>query len=322
MGSRMKGEGAEKVYKAAELWVNCALRNDDSLFMPGEAIWTLEGLGVLHEKFLNSPDETPGENFYERLQRQLSNSQPQVYQLMGEALYVHFLVIWHEAMKVDTKVERLNRILGWSEEWANSGKTIPAVLIDGLIRGIANPGTGFNTYRPFQVGCIVEFVEQWKYQDDKERARLLDDPWLFKDFLMKMRFRSELLKNNQDTPHLQREAMLHLVFPDVFEGIVSHDHKRLIADAFSSLVTQPTNDVDRQLAQIRQTFEQEYGSGDPLFYRDDIRRQWDPSLTPDPWDEFVRRAKAYMDTGRLEEDEIDYKLEIGRKTSGSAGCGG
>ena len=33
----------------------------------------------------------------------------------------------------------------------------------------------------------------------------------------------------------------------------------------------------------------------------------------DPWDEFVRLAKAYIDTGRLEEEEIDYKLEIGEK---------
>ena len=33
----------------------------------------------------------------------------------------------------------------------------------------------------------------------------------------------------------------------------------------------------------------------------------------DPWDEFVNRAKAYADTGRLEEDEINYKLEIAEK---------
>ena len=35
----------------------------------------------------------------------------------------------------------------------------------------------------------------------------------------------------------------------------------------------------------------------------------------DPWDEFIRRAKAYIDTGKLDEDETNYKLEIGRKLS-------
>ena len=31
------------------------------------------------------------------------------------------------------------------------------------------------------------------------------------------------------------------------------------------------------------------------------------------WNEFVRRAKAYVDTGRLESQEISYKREIGQK---------
>ena len=35
--------------------------------------------------------------------------------------------------------------------------------------------------------------------------------------------------------------------------------------------------------------------------------------TPDLWDEYVRRAKEYLESGRLEEEEIDYKVETGRK---------
>ena len=31
------------------------------------------------------------------------------------------------------------------------------------------------------------------------------------------------------------------------------------------------------------------------------------------WDEFVRRAKKYVDSGKLEIEEIPYKVEIGRK---------
>ena len=33
----------------------------------------------------------------------------------------------------------------------------------------------------------------------------------------------------------------------------------------------------------------------------------------DPWDEYVRRAKEYVEAGRLESEEIEYKTEIGRK---------
>ena len=31
------------------------------------------------------------------------------------------------------------------------------------------------------------------------------------------------------------------------------------------------------------------------------------------WDDYVKRAKLYFDTGRLDSDEIDYKVEIGRR---------
>ncbi len=31
------------------------------------------------------------------------------------------------------------------------------------------------------------------------------------------------------------------------------------------------------------------------------------------WDEYVKRAKAYVDTGKLQSEEIEYKTEIGRK---------
>ena len=34
---------------------------------------------------------------------------------------------------------------------------------------------------------------------------------------------------------------------------------------------------------------------------------------PDPWSEFVRLAKEYVDTGNLESEEIQYKIEIGQK---------
>lgn len=42
MGSRRTHEGVEKIYAAAEAWVDCALRKDDSLFTQGKAISTMK----------------------------------------------------------------------------------------------------------------------------------------------------------------------------------------------------------------------------------------------------------------------------------------
>ena len=63
--------------------------------------------------------------------------------------------------------------------------------------------------------------------------------------------------------------------------------------------------------QIRRGLEAELGR-DFDFYDPDTYRRWDSSQ-PSHWDEFVRQAQAYVDTGNLEKQEIDYKRVIGRK---------
>ena len=60
MGSRKTYDGAEKVYEAAELWVDRALRADDSLFTPGEEIWSSRWLRELRERFPSEVGETTG----------------------------------------------------------------------------------------------------------------------------------------------------------------------------------------------------------------------------------------------------------------------
>ena len=306
MGSRKTYDGAEKVYEAAEAWVERALRSDDSLFTPGKPIWTGEWLGELRERFLDRPDES-GDSFLEKLQRQLEGSPAEVYQLMGEALYFYFLIVYARNSANEQRV--INTVLGWSP----TPVAISPDLVAGLTPGIANPGVAFHTYRPFQVGLIIEFTEQFKELESSERQNLLDDPWAFQNFLIAMRCRSQLLVNNQNTPRIQRQALLHLVHPDTFEGTVSVDHKKRIAEAktFAHFVTEQTADVDRKIMQIRRGLEAEIGR-DFDFYDPDIYRRWDSSQ-PSLWDEFVRQAQAYVDTGILQEEEIDYKLVIGRK---------
>ena len=91
MGSRMTGDGVENVYAAAQKWVDYALRADDSLFTPGKPIWSSRWLGELRKRFLDNPDVS-GNNFMEKLERQLSGSPEQVYELMAEVLFFNCLI--------------------------------------------------------------------------------------------------------------------------------------------------------------------------------------------------------------------------------------
>ena len=306
MSTRVLREGADRVYQAAQAWVDAALRSDSSLFTPGEPIWSIRWLRELRERFLDQPDESD-RKFLEKLRDQLADSPPDVHQLMAEALYFHRLI-------VSTKDGRYKRstietVLGWS----SSPVAIPDELVAALTPGIANPGQYFHVKRPNQVGFLVEFVEQWKELTADEQTRLLADPWVFKDFVMGREFRSKTLTDEPNSYRTQREALLHLVFPDTFEAIVSSNHKHWIAGAFAKLVEEPAEDVDRRLAQIRPEIEARYGNDDYIYYRPEVRALWDDKYSSDLWDKFVERAREYYDTGKLETDEIKYKLDIGRK---------
>ena len=312
MGTRIAG--AETVYAAAGAWVERALRSDDSLFTPGRRIWASEWLGEVRQRFLDSPDESQG-TFFDRLERQLEGAPPEAYQLMAEVLYVHFLIV-HTTDSTNEE-ERLARILGWSPEPV----AVSPELVAGLAPGLANPGMAFHTYRPFQVGLIIEFADQWKQLQPDERQRLLDDPWAFKDFLMQLELWSDLLRRRQNTPRIQRQALLHIVHPDTFESVVSVDHKDKIASHFDGLIDDPSQDVDRNLQAIRSALEGVgvsktfRGNRNFHFYHPEIRKQWDDTYEPDLWDEFIESARAYVDTDQLDIEENDYKIEIGQRVA-------
>ena len=305
MGSRLTANGTERVYAAADLWVKRALWIDDSLFTPGRPIWSKGVLEEIHKRFLDRPDESD-DSFLEKLERQLKGGQPKVYQLMGEALYFYFLIV---AAKDSAKEQEvIETVLNWSPDQVG----IPPDLLTGLTPGIATPGQFFHTARPFQVAFLIEFTEQLKDQEPAEQRRLLADPWEFKRFVMGIDLNSKMMEDYPGRPLAQREALLHLVFPDNFEAIVSADHKTRIANAFSNLVTQPTRDVDRQLKQIRPSLEERHEGGDHFFYMPEIRAQWDEGYKQPLWDEFVKRAKRFVDAGELESQEIEFKVKASR----------
>ena len=267
------GEGIENVYAAAQMWVDAALRKDDSLFTPGKAIWTKELLGELRECYLDSPD-TSRRNFYDKLRDQLAGRTPQVYQLMAEVLYAHYLILWRTNMGGDTKLRRIRQTIGWSGQQIE----IPEQLIAGLTPGILMVGAGWSSLLPFMVGYIIEFAESWKEQQANELLfdeRMLGDAWAFKDFATHLEIKGKLFDEKPEGYLPQLEALLHLVHPDTFEGVLSIAKGRIAeANAFAHFVTEETPDVDRKLAQIRRGLEAYLGR-DFDFYDDDIRPVWD-----------------------------------------------
>ena len=303
MGSRVRG--AETVYAAAEAWVERGLRTDDSLFTPGRPIWTTELLDELQRRFLDRPDESE-DAFVTKLERQLAGSEPEVHQLMAEVLYVYFIV---DRRKDSTPVQaQLNEVLGWSGE----APALRPEMVAGLTPGLGRGGRGFHAYRPFNVGFIIEFASQWKRQGPVDRRRLLDDPWAFKEFVMGLHLQSAMFEDWQEAPAMQRQALLHVVHPDVFEFIMSLNQKHKIASAYESLLKNPDEDVDRNLQVIRTALEGQHGQGFK-FYDKPIRVQWDRSYARDKWVQLIVSTQDHMASGELEAVENSYKIEIGQR---------
>ncbi len=306
MGSKSTGEGAERVYAAAELWVEKALRADDSLFTPGVRIWSKENLGVLRENFIDMPP-VPGASFYQNLKGQLEDSPPEVYQLVAEVLYIHLLFTWEGAMKGSSKRHRIDQILGWSDR----SVTIPEERVDGLTPGLGHPGVAFIAQIHVQIGYLIDFANRWKETPSNEREQSLRDPWAFKRSLH-FELATAWLKHTESFYSLQREALLHLVFPDTFEKVISATHKSQIVDTFAQLVIEPTEDIDRRLQQIRMHLETEYGTGVD-FYLDPVHSMWNPLESRKAWDGFINHARAFVEAGGVDSQENDYKVKIGGK---------
>lgn len=278
MSARHTGGFAEQTYRAAELFKANALLADDSLFTPGTPIWTPELLGRIHTRFLNRPDEGDG-GFWGKLREQLAGNFPEVYQLMGEALYLHYLIL---DMRIDTKRRNIGGRPRYKREvadatnvieWWPAPVTIPPELDAGLQSRFIKPGNN-NRQIPYQVGTLIETVEQWKELPADRWEGLLEAPWAFKDFLNGVEFRSRLLVNNQNRGDVERHLLLHILFPDYFESSLAGDKNGIAGSAnFASFVAEPTEDVDRQIYQIRQGLEAELGSSFS-FYNTPVVERW------------------------------------------------
>lgn len=297
----MRQARSEAIYAAANRWTDVALSGNGSLFMPGGAIWTAEALDDLYQRYNLRPDTSSGTGFDAKLQRQLEGAPDATVQLMAEVTFLSLLVV--DDTTGATKRALVDKVLSWMERPAS----VPEDLGHALDHGIAATGMAWKTWRWVQLAFVIACARQWKTMPSEEQTIALGDPWRFKSFLDTVPIESA---------YAQREALLHLVFPDVFEDIVAREHKTRIRDAFQQRTgAESTGDVDRDLLAIREVLLKEYG---PRFgfYNPEVAPIWDPVATKKkPWDEFVSWAKKIHDWSGFDAEEYDYKIADGARVA-------
>lgn len=223
--------GREEVYAVAERFVEVTFEKDGSLFTPGVVIWSAENIEDLYERFVGQPDES-SDRFEDKFRRQLEGAPPETKQLAAELLYIY--LIFPVKFSGDSKRRIIQGVLD------GTSIKVPSELDKALDHGIASFGPALQN-RPWQLAMLLELFREWKTNPGRYEA--LSDPWKFKEIVFSV-------------PHekagVQREALLHLVYPDTFESIVSKDQKRDIAKHLSYLTDEDTEDIDSRILEIRE----------------------------------------------------------------------
>ena len=283
--------GDRSVYDVADRFRELGLRQRQSVFDPLHAAWSLESFRELEREFASEPD-TSGGSFESKLKAQLERVNDDARLLMAELLTLHLLIT--------TTIGRPKKeeIVGAALGMMSDAPRIPVEVGDAFSNGFVNPGTYFNTGRPAQLRYLVRVGMHLASLPTERLESVLDDPWAF---------REEVGAVEVDGAATQRHALLHLLFPETYEAIVSNDHRLQIVEHFGQLDgLDPTGDDDRDLLAIRGALSEKYGDGFD-FYSPRLKPLW--AQGADPWNALVRwTSKIYM-SDDFDETERDYKLK-------------
>ncbi len=282
------------IYAVARQWVDAALRSDDSLFTPGEPVWSLHAIDEILQRV---DSESVGQGtFIGRYEESLAGASPTTVQLAAELLYMHFLI--NSATGGSAKRDQIVQVLGW----AGRDAPLPQNLDSALDGGVCNPGPHFSTRRHLQLRQVATIAKNFKRQSEDQRIAARDDPWMFK--------RAACVETDLQT-YIQTSAILHLVFPDTFERVLPKYHKERIVGTFANRIDVSSDDLDRNILQIRDRLSETYGEYLD-FYDESIWPQWDPEHSRDTskWGTFIRWSRRFVEHHNFDEEERNYKLKI------------
>lgn len=296
-------EGANEIYAVMQRWKD-AFVEGDSLTEPGTAAWTAEAAEDLFTRFIDNPDEGSG-GFVEKLPAQLADAPRSTVILLADLVTLYMLGPRDTGGRAKRQV--LAPVLALAPGAVSPD--IPQDIATAFDCGLFKGGMSFKSSRYWQVAFLVRAAKQMTLLPEAERRRFVTDPWYCKNTLVD-------LPSHSAGP--MRNSLLHLIHPRTFECIVSDDHRRKITKTFANLISEPTDDVDLQLAQIRAALTPQHGNSLHLLYTDDLKVLWDPPKDDGPWSEVAHLASKFLEWEHFDRDERDYKLRAGAVMAAAA----
>lgn len=237
----------------------------DSVFTPGEPVWSRANFVELKEIYIDRPDQSQDKNFFEKLTVQFAGASDGAIQLFAELLLTNVLPLSNYLW--NTKYRHVRQVLEMMEHPVDFPTDV--VSVTGV--GAFNGGTAFGVRRWSQLWLLIYFGLHVHSLSAEEREALATDPLAFRDALAAVPAPNE---------PVQRAAVRYLAFPKFFRPIVNAGHRRLIRDTFASYLQRSvSDDVDVDLDEIIRAFEAEQ-NGPVDFYQEPWKSMWKPVKPP------------------------------------------
>jgi len=287
-------------YAATQRFIK-ALRDGDSILTPGKKVWTEDALTDFSERFMGNP--MSGKSlFLEKFKAQLAGAPSIVVQLAAELMYAHLVA--SAAMKGDTKRGQIRQILSWAP------KAIVGIDEEAMaeLDGALVTDQALNMRHPDCIAYLARFSLAWLAQSPQKRDNTFADPWAFKRLAFSI---------DATFAQSQREILLHMVFPEVFEKMSSRAYKDRVADFFDPGGIE--TDIDRRLLEVRAQLTPRFGEdfdfwSEPTFSvwfkKSPPATSWEELLTLSGWDAFIGWAMQCHRSADFGPREHDYKLVI------------
>lgn len=238
---------AAQVFDAADKFKHRCLLNQESLFLDGQTLWTVEHFQALIDNYVKQPDVGDG-GFYDKLGSQLATCQALDVALMAEVFWI--VQLGPTNLRAPTKAKTLERI--WNMKPAAPFPSASPFLAAPVLSGLGSAGPGYNQYLWMEIVFAVEAFFTFVAQPRSERAALLDDAQAFALWL-------DSIPSGKGRQLYH--TLCHVLFPDAFERIFSQGHKYQVARAhkiWTPALGESRPAMDSALQDLRKRLEVQY----------------------------------------------------------------
>lgn len=249
---------------AAEL-LGCA--RDGGSVLVDRDVWTDANLEELVVRFVDRPD-APGEDFFAKLDGQLSGAADDVRILFAEIFALQMLPF--SQFSTATKLRNVERVLAPIAD----PPAIHEVLVAAFESPVFGGGVGAAVRRFQQLSVLIQFVRHLRSLSRDEIDAAFDEP---------LAWRSVVLDSPGTSEPSIRSTLLYLGHPDFFFPIITESHKRRIVEALFPAITgiPASGDVDVDLAAVRTWMNPSPGTT-PTFYYEPLLSLWKEGDEPQP----------------------------------------